>query len=94
MDNSEIERTIIDKIKFQWKTIRKAFIDLNKEKTGFIGAQELRYYFQHWGLSLTDNQFKAVFNRFDFDGDGKISYKDFHTTVGSEIHPSESLYFR
>jgi hypothetical protein len=38
MDTAEIEKTIIDKIKFQWKTIRKAFIDLNKEKTGSIEA--------------------------------------------------------
>ena len=38
MDTAEIENTIIDKIKFQWKTIRKAFIDLNKEKTGSIEA--------------------------------------------------------
>ena len=35
-----------------------------------------------------------MFSKFDYDGDGKISYKDFHKTVGSEIHPGESLYFR
>ena len=31
-----LDKTIIDKIKTQWKTIRKAFIDLNKQKSGFI----------------------------------------------------------
>lgn len=36
--NANLEKTILDKIKFQWKTIRKAFIDLNKEKSGFIVA--------------------------------------------------------
>ena len=30
VDISALEKTIIDKIKYQWKTIRKAFIDLNK----------------------------------------------------------------
>ena len=54
MNLSEIENTIIDKIKFQWKTIRKAFHDLNKEKSGHIEEKELRFYFQHWGLNLTD----------------------------------------
>ena len=67
---------------------------MNKEKTGAILAEELKFYFQHWGLNLTDEQFKVIFNKFDFDGDGKISYKDFHTTIGSEIHPGETLYFR
>ena len=49
-----LERTIIDKIKFQWKTIRKAFIDLNKNKSGAISAEELKFYLQHWGLTLSD----------------------------------------
>ena len=38
----------------------------------------------------------------DADGDGKISYNDFHKSIGSEIftifffeiHPGETLYFR
>eukprot|EP00347_Sterkiella_histriomuscorum_P012608 403367915 len=94
LQNEGLEKTIIEKIKSQWKTIRKAFIDLNKEKTGFIEAQELRFYFKHWGLDLTDQQFQFIFNKFDCDKDGKISYKDFHKSVGSEIHPGETLYFR
>ena len=43
--NENLEKTIIDKIKFQWKTIRKAFIDLNKEKSGSIEKDELKFYF-------------------------------------------------
>jgi len=35
-----------------------------------------------------------MFRKFDADGDGKISYKDFQQTIGSEIHPGEGLYFR
>ena len=89
-----LEKTIIDKIKFQWKTIRKAFCDLNKEKSGCIEREELKFYLQHWGLQLSDEQFQYIFDKFDYDKDGKISYKDVHKTVGSEIHPGESLYFR
>ena len=43
---------------------------------------------------MTDEQFKFLFGKFDDDNDGKISYKDFQKTVGSEIHPAEGLYFR
>jgi len=28
------------------------------------------------------------------DGDGEISYKDFQVSIGSEMFPSEGLYFR
>lgn len=76
--NKTLERTIIDKIKFQWKTIRKAFSDMNKERDSAISEDELRFYLQHWGLNLTEEQFHYIFNKFDCDGDGQISYPDFH----------------
>lgn len=85
---------MLEKIKTQWKTIRKAFIDLNKEKSGFIEPKELLFYLFYWGFNLTSDQFQQVFSQFDYDGDGRISYKDFHKTIGSEIHPGENLYFR
>lgn len=55
--NSNLEKTVLDKIQFQWKTLRKAFMDLNMEKSGAIAPDELRFYFKHWGLTLTDEQF-------------------------------------
>ena len=47
-----------------------------------------------WGLDVTDEQFTELFSKFDYDKDGKISYKDFQMTLGAEIHPGETLYFR
>jgi Ca2+-binding EF-hand superfamily protein len=49
-----IEHTVLEKIKFQWKTLKKAFSDLNQEKSGAIKPKELREFLLHWGLSLTD----------------------------------------
>ena len=69
-------------------------MDLNLEKSGFILPDELKFYFHHWGLSLTESQFQYIFDKFDMDKDGRISYKDFQLTVGCEIHPAEGLYFR
>lgn len=54
MNNKTLERTVLDKIKFQWKTIKKAFSDMNKERDSAISPEELRFYLQHWGLNLTD----------------------------------------
>ena len=69
---------------------------MNKDITaaGYITPNEFRFYLNHWGLKITDKQFWEVYSMFDVDGDGKISYSDFHQAVGSEIHPGESLYFR
>mmetsp|Transcript_25254 Transcript_25254/g.39072 ORF Transcript_25254/g.39072 Transcript_25254/m.39072 type:complete len:99 (-) Transcript_25254:2491-2787(-) len=88
--------TIIGKITSQWKTIRKAFSDMNKDTNsgGKITPGELKFYFNHWGLKMSEEQFLKIYDMFDVDKDGWISYNDFHKSVGSEIHPGESLYFR
>jgi Ca2+-binding EF-hand superfamily protein len=72
-----LEQTVLQKIKFQWKTLKKAFSDLNQEKSGAIKPIELRHYLNNWGLFVTEDQFKKIFSHFDQDGDGKISYEDF-----------------
>ena len=51
----------------QWKTIKKAFTDLNKGKSGAIYPEELRHYLVHWGLTITDDQFKEIYNYMDYD---------------------------
>jgi len=94
LEEMDIEQTVIEKIKFQWKTLKKAFIDLNSEKTGAIRPEELKHYLHHWGLFINETQFKTLFDKFDHDKDGKISYEDFQNTVGMEINPMEFLYFR
>lgn len=48
----------------------------------------------HWGYYLDDDQFQILFNKLDYDKDGKISYEDFQNSVGNEISPPEFLYFR
>ena len=48
--DEELQQTIINKFRYQWKTLKKAFIDLNKEKTGSIMPQELKKYLKHWGI--------------------------------------------
>jgi Ca2+-binding EF-hand superfamily protein len=94
MQAGDIEARIIDKIRVQWKTLRKAFMDLNIEKTGKISTRELKFYLNFWGITITEKEFEDVFRRFDLDGDGVISYKDFQESIGSEMFPSEGLYFR
>lgn len=69
---------------------------MNKDITasGYVSQNELKFYFDHWGLKMDEKQFQNLYNMLDADGDGKISYNDFHKSIGSEIHPGETLYFR
>jgi len=57
--------------------MRKAFMDMNMSRTGKISPEELKYFLNFWGMKITEEQFWSIFNKFDLDGDGLISYKDF-----------------
>ena len=52
-------------------------MDLNIEKTGSISKREFKFYLNFWGMEVSEAEFNYVFSRFDLDGDGVISYKDF-----------------
>ena len=69
---------------------------MNKDSSagGFISKPELQFYLTHCGLKLSESQFQEVYDMFDIDQDGKISYVDFNKSIGMEITPGESLYFR
>lgn len=77
MPDVHILTKLIDKIKQQWSTVRKAFKDFNEDNDPFIDKSELIFFLQHWGFPLTESQGEVVFNFFDRDGDGHISYQDF-----------------
>ena len=96
LSTGDIVGKVIRKITIQWKTIRKAFSDINKEpgETGYIAKSELKFYMDHWGFKLTEAEFQGVFDAIDYDKDGRISYSDFTKVIGAEITPGESLYFR
>jgi Ca2+-binding EF-hand superfamily protein len=58
--------------------MRKAFMDLNIEKTGKISKREFKFFLNFWGMDdITEVEFNHIFNNFDLDRDGLISYKDF-----------------
>ena len=52
-------------------------MDLNVEKSGKISRKEFRFYLNFWGMEIQDEIFDKIFSKYDIDGDGLISYKDF-----------------
>lgn len=92
-ENTVLDK-IIEKICTYWKRTTKCFRDFNENNDESIEKDELRYYLQAWGFSLKDDQLDRVFKFFDHDGDEKITFQDFVYSVGYEIYPKETLYFR
>ena len=92
--NSNLMKRILDKISTQWKTLKKAFSDLNQGKNGWISEVDLKRYLVNWGFNITDEQFREFYEFLDYDKDGHITYEDFKKSVGSVISPIEFLYFR
>lgn len=45
----------MEKFRMQWKTIKKAFSDLNKGKSGAINPKEIKNYLINWGLIITED---------------------------------------
>jgi len=66
-DLARLESQILEKIKCQWKTLRKAFMDLNIEKTGKISRREFKFYLNFWGMEVSEVEFNHVFSKFDLD---------------------------
>jgi len=54
MDIKNLKEIVIEKMRVQWKTISKAFKNMNKNiATDGISPGELRFYLDHWGLKVT-----------------------------------------
>ena len=92
--NENLIEKVVMKIYEQWKTMRKAFINLDVGKHGAIMPSDLKFYLTHWGVAASEAKFKELFDFFDEDKDGKISYKDFQQTVGEQMQPNQGKYWR
>ena len=74
MHEGDVIQRLIDKIRFQWKTVRKAFKDFNEDNDEYIQKNELKFFLDHWGFEISKDQVDEVFNYFDTDKDNLISY--------------------
>ena len=93
-DSDLLIKKVIDKITQQWKSIKTAFTKINTEKKKYIDKLELKIALKNLGFYLDSSVFNKLYDIFDYDKDGQISYQDFKATIGEKIQPEEFLYFR
>lgn len=59
--DADIVKMVLDKIQFQWKTIKKSFHDFSKDNKGFLMPEELQFYLKHWGIHIDEETFNHVY---------------------------------
>eukprot|EP01043_Picozoa_sp_COSAG02_P044383 COSAG02_NODE_3961_length_5981_cov_175.988949_1_plen_680_part_10 len=65
------------KIRMGAKDIRRAFKDLDRNGSGLLSYEDLRYALHRMDIDLNDRQFEDLMRQIDHNGDGIVSYAEF-----------------
>ena len=61
------------KIRMGAKDIRRAFKDLDRDGSGILSYDDLRYALHRMDVDLNDKQFDSLMKQIDYDRDGNAS---------------------
>ena len=69
------------------RELRKAFVIIDKNKTGYISSNELKKSMNDLGFKESENEIKLMMKEFQLDDNDIIKYTDFLTaTLDKKIH--------
>jgi hypothetical protein len=91
---NNLKELFVNKMKLQFKTLRKAFYELDRHRQGHITFDKFQVIISDWGFEAKENQVRSLFNWLDHDKDQKISFLDLRNSIGLEILPQEQFFFR
>lgn len=67
------------------KKLKAAFDDIDKNKSGFIEANELKNVLTHMGAKLTDEEIECVFKAADINGDQRLDMGEYMALVSKAM---------
>jgi len=70
----------------QTSKLKETFDAIDVDKSGFIELNELKTVLEKLAVSLSDDQYKAVFDSADKNGDGKLSLEEYAALVTGAIN--------
>lgn len=47
-----------------------------------------------WGFVASEDQIQDLFKWLDHDKDGQLCFEDLRETIGLDVSPKETIYFR
>lgn len=67
---------------------------MDRHRQGHITFDKFQVIIRDWGFEAKESQIRSLFNWLDYDKDQKINFKDLRDSIGLEILPQESFFFR
>lgn len=93
-NSAALKQAFIERIKLQYRTIKKAYIEMDRYKKGHITLDTFEEILESWGFVAKEKDARDLFDWLDNDKDQKITLLDLKNTIGFEILPQETYYFR
>ena len=93
-DAQTFKEKFLRKVKTQFKSLKKAFYELDRYHKGHITVDQFTEIIRSWGFAAKEKVVKEVFDWLDYDKDQKISFLDLKHTIGYELMPQEQFFFR
>ena len=89
-----LKQMFLQKVRLQYKTLKKAFTELDRKKQGFITLDNFEEIIESWGFQARSDHIEKLFAWLDVNKDHRICFLDLKASLGLEILPQESFFFR
>lgn len=66
---SNLKEMFVRKIKLQFKTLKKAFYELDRHRHGHVTFDKFQVIISDWGFEAKESQVRSLFNWLDYDKD-------------------------